>query len=299
MNFLALKTRVANEAGLDLTTDDTMIGTWVNAAYKHVCGVFNWPWLMKAGTIQTVADITTGTVSINAGSTALTFSSAPTDSVANQYMIQFTATSDDWYYISSHTAASTSATLANAFVGTSNISGASYILRKVFYSLPSDCDRVVDIRQAVTSQKVYPVNIHTFDAYIPNPTATGEPNNYMMLGRDTSGYWQIGVYPTPTSVMNLQLRYLLTPSDMSSSTTSPLLPENFHDVIVYGALAMFGHPFIDDTRYASAAQRYKETLADMKQNYKPVPDELTVLQPWDQRSYHTHGHLPWPSNYPR
>lgn len=297
MDFSVLKTRVANETGLDTTTDATILGAWVNAAYKQICGIDNWPWLLKASTIQTKADITTGTVSINAGATSGTFSSAPSVSVANQYMIQFPDTSDDWYFITAHTAAMTSFTINVPFVGAANISGASYICRKVFYSLASDTDRIVDVRQAVTKSKLGAIDIRTFDRYLPDPLSTGDPRYYYLAGMDTSKYWQIGLYPTPTTVENLQVRYLQIPADMTSTDT-PLLPEKFHDAIIYGALYMFGHAYIDDNRITSAKARYDDAIKMMEENYNPIPDQLTVLQPWDTRPRRIVGRLMWPPNYP-
>lgn len=298
MQFSVIQTRVANETGLDVTADATNIKAWINAAYKHVNGIFNWPWLLKPGIIQTVADITTGTVSINAGSTALTFSSGPAQSVANQYMIQFNSVSDDWYYIASHTAASTSATLSIAFNGTSNLSGATYVLRKVFYSLPSDLDRIVDVRQARTSVRLGAIDIRTFDQYLPDPTATGDPYNYYLAGMDTSNVWQIGLYPIPTTAENIQLRYLKTPADLSSDSDTPVIPEKYHDILVYGALYMFGHPYIDDTRFESALQRYTDLLNEMKLSYNPIPDQANVLQPWDTRPRRVVGRLSYPADFP-
>lgn len=298
MTFSDLKDRVANETGMDLTTDDTIVGEWVNSAYKHICGVLNWPWLEKQGIIQTVADITTGTVSINSGSTSLTFSSAPSVSVANQYMIQFTDTSDDWYYISSHTASSTSATLSVPFAGSSNVSGVSYICRKVFYSLPSDLDRMIDARQSIYKQKLGAIDIRTFDRYLPDPTATGVPLYYYMVGLDTNQYWQMGLYPVPTDINNIQIRYLMKPATLSSASDAPLIPEKFHDVIVMAALFMYGHPFIDDTRFAMAERRYADMIQDMKSNYSPIPDQMTVIQPWDSRPRRLVGRLRYPPNYP-
>ncbi len=297
MDFSVLKTRVAQETGLDTTTDATTLGAWVNAAYKQVCGIDNWPWLLKLGTIQTVADISTGTVSINAGSTSLTFSSAPANSVANQYMIQFTATSSDWYLISAHTGASTAATLSVPFNGAVNISGAAYILRKVFYSLASDCDRIVDARQSRTKAKLGAVDIRTFDRYLPDPTATADPVYYYLAGVDTNKYWQVGFYPIPNTAENIQIRYLSMPADMTNTDT-PNLPEKFHDVLVYGALWMFGHAFIDDDRISSAKARYEQAMKDMRENYNPIPDQLTVIQPWDSRPRRVVGRLNWPANYP-
>lgn len=299
MQFSVLQSRVANETGLDVTADATTIKAWINAAYKHVNGIFNWPWLLKHGTIQTVADITTGTVSINAASTSLTFSTGPTPSVANQYMIQFTSVSNDWYFISAHTAGATSATLATAFNGTTNISGAAYICRKVFYSLPSDLDRIVDLRQARTTSKLGAIDIRTFDKYLPDPRATGDPLYYYLAGLDSSQYWQVGIYPIPTSVENLQVRYLKTPADLSGDTDAPVIPEKFHDILVYGALYMFGHPYIDDDRFKSALQRYADLLGEMKLNFNPVPDQANIIQPWDSRTRRSTGGLPFPGgNFP-
>jgi hypothetical protein len=297
MDFSVLKTRVANETGLDTTTDATILGAWVNAAYKQVCGLDNWPWLLKISTIQTVADRTTGTISINAASTSGTFSSAPAVSVANQYMIQFTGVSDDWYLITAHTAAMTSFTINVPFNGTVNLSGAPYLLRKVFYSLASDCDRIVDARQARTQTKLGAVDIRTFDRYLPDPQATADPIFYYLAGLDTSKYWQIGLYPIPSEVENIQIRYLAIPADMTGTDT-PFLPEKFHDVLVFGALWMFGHAYIDDDRIQSAKARFDQAVKDMRENYNPIPDQLTVLQPWDTRPRVNIGRLNWPSNYP-
>jgi len=299
MQFSIIQARVAQETGLDVTTDATAIKAWINQAYKHVNGIFNWPWLLKHGTIQTTADITTGTVAINAGSTTVTFSSAPANSVANQYMIQFNSVSDDWYIISAHTAATTTATLSVAFNGSSNISGATYILRKVFTSLPSDLDRIVDLRQARTDTKLGAIDIRTFDRYLPDPTATGDPLYYYLSGLDVAnGYWQIGLYPIPTTTENVQVRYLKIPADLSAESDLPVIPEKFHDILVYGALYMFGHPYIDDNRYKLAVERYTNLLEEMKLNFNPVPDRADIIQPWDTRPRRMAGRLPWPSNYP-
>lgn len=298
MDFSSLQNRVAQETGLDLTTDSSMIQAWINQVYKKVNGAFNWPWLLKLATIQTVADIETGTVSINAGSTSLTFSSAPTISVAKQYMIQFSDVSNDWYLIDTHTAASTTAVLSVAFNGTSNISGASYILRKVFYSLPSDVDRIVDMRQARTLVRLGALDIRTFDRYLPDPQAVADPMYYYLAGLDENAYWQIGLYPIPEDVENIQTRYLKIPVDMSSSTDVPIIPEKFHDVIVYGALYLFGHPYIDDTRFKMAQVRYEEGLIEMKRTYNPIPDQANIIQTWDSRPRGLIGRVQYPGNYP-
>lgn len=297
MDYLAIRNRVAQEAGMDRTQDDTIIGTWVNAAYQHVSGLFNWLWLLKNTILQTVADITTGTVSVSANSQALTFSSAPSVSVANDYMIQFTTT-DDWYYISSHTAASTSATLSVPYVDSSNLTAGTYTLRKVFYSLASDVDRIIDFRQAITDQKLEYVNPRTFDRVLPDPTATGSPYYYSLLGLDSSQYWRVGFYPTPDTIINMQLRYYQKITELSSDTDTPVIPAKWHNVLVFGALALYGHPFIDDTRVRVAGERFRAVMDEMLAHYNHVPDQRIVIQPWDTRARYPVGVARYPSNYP-
>lgn len=298
MILTTLQTLIANETGLDPTNDATTITRWINSAYRTINGLFAWPWLLKSSTFQTSADITSGTVSINAGSTSLTFSSAPSVSVANQWMINFPTVSNDWYYITAHNAMSTSATLGVPLIGSTNLSGASYVLRKVFYSLPSDLDRLIDIRQSITKIKLVPIDTRTYDYYLPEPTSVAQPVYYAPMGVDTSGYYQVTLYPIPDTTYNMQIRYFKTTTDLSSGSDVPNIPEKFQDLIVFGALAMYGHDYIDDTRVSEAATRYANLLSEMKEEYSPMPDILTVLQPWDLRPTYPTFRLRFPSNFP-
>lgn len=299
MTFATLKATIAGETGLDVTTDATVLNTWLNASYKKILGSARWPWLLKNSIVQTVADITTGTVAINAGSAAGTFSSGPAVSVANQYMIQFTDVSDDWYLISAHTAAATSFTLANVFNGASNITGAAYICRKVYYSFPSDLDGVIGMRQARTFTDLIATDIRTLDRYLPAPEAVAEPILFCMAGYDTSKNWQFVLYPTPNTVMNLQLRYYTMPADMTLDADTPLLPEKFHSALVFCSLYLFGHPYIDDSRVASAKARYETAMKDMEDAYNPIPAQMNVIQTWDSRPGNPNGMLRWPANFPQ
>lgn len=298
MDYVTLRTRVAQETGIDLTQDATMVGAWINATYQYISGLFNWPWLMKHSTFQTTADITTGTVSVTAGSTTVTFSSAPTSSVANDYMIKFPTTSDDWYYISSHTAASTTATMSVGFTGSSNISGASYILRRVFYSMASDVDRVDDMRQTITDRKLEPIDIRTFDRLIPDPTFTGTPVYYSLLGVDSSNNWRLALYPTPNATINMQLRYYQRITELSADSDSPVIPLKWQSALVFGALAMYGHDFIDDSRVKDAIMRFQSALSEMTLHYSHVPDIRYVIQPWDTRARSNEFALRFPSTFP-
>jgi hypothetical protein len=174
------------------------------------------------------------------------------------------------------------------------------VLRKVFYTLPTDLDRIIDIRQQISSVKLMPVDARSFDRLLPNPTSTGNPIYYSFVGRDTSSTanWQISLFPTPVSTLNLQVKYYKRVTELSDAADVPVMPPNFHDVLVYGALYLFGHPFIDDDRFTMASTRFKEKLAEMKENCDHFPDNMTVVQPWDSRPTFTLRRPRLPSNYP-
>jgi len=305
MNLTNLIARVANETGLDATTDATVITAWINQAYQQLSGAFDWPWLLTNATMQTEADITTGTATVSAGATSVTLSTAPVNvwgsniSVATNYMIQFTGESDDWYLISAHTSGTTSVTIANNFVGTSNYTAGAYIIRRVFYTTPTGLDRIINMRQTITDVEIPAIDVRDYDRILPDPQNTGTPVYYYLTGMASSGLWQVGFDPVPSAVINIQVRGYRKITELSSGSDEPLIPVKWHNILVFMALALYGHEYIDDTRVQIARQRASELLREMEQNYSPTPDRMSVVQPWDQRVQRPpFGALRFPPNFP-
>lgn len=282
MDFTSLKTRVAEETGLDTSADSTRLGVWVNEAYRFLSGMREWPWLFKTGVIQTTADNTSLTATVNAGATSVTLSSTVANTLANNYYIQF-STTDDWYQITAHTAGTSAVTLGQAYVGSSNLTSGACTIRRVFYSLASDADRIIDMRQMITDKEVTYVDPRQLDHVIPDATATGTPEVFTLHGFDSSNLWRAYFYPIPSATINIHYRYYQKITDLSG-TDAPLMPEKFHSAIVFTALAMFGHPYIDDTRMASAENRARQLVTEMvEQVTKSIPANHPVMQPWDKR----------------
>lgn len=306
MQFSVIQARVAQETGLSTTDDATMIKAWINGAYQQLSGFFEWPWLLTNFTFQTEADITTLTATVNAGGTALTLSAAPTPatlSLATNYMIKLTDSTlggtSDWYPISAHTANTTAVTLGVPFVGTSNYTAGSCKIRRVYYSLPSNIDRLADLRQATTKLKIELIDRLTFDKMVPDPDNTGTPTYAYLSGMvGTSGAWQLSFYPLPSAVINIQGRGYITVTEMSSDSDTPLLPAKWHNALVFLALALYGHDYIDDSRVQSAMAKSKEIMAEMMKEFNPFPGELHVIQPWDTRTPRGLLGVRLPSNFP-
>ncbi len=274
MTFLEIRQRIAEIMGVssvDQTTDanatmETKIKEWVNARYRVLSAKRSWNWLIGDTIIQTVADITTGTVSIAAASASITFSSAPAASVAG-YFIQFQG-SNDWYIISAHTAAMTAATLSVPYLGSTN-TVATYTLRKTFYALPTDTGKILDVRQSrVWNSKLAYIPARALDKYLRyrNAVAT-RPLFYSINGVDaTTRQYRMEIFPVPSTAMNLNLRYYKVLPELSGDTDVPLLPEAYHEILVWDVLSSYGFMFLDDTRISAAKAEFNALFQAMKDN---------------------------------
>lgn len=297
MQLSVLVTRVAEETGLSATNDATKIKAWINEAYRFLAGLREWPWMLKNGTVQTVADITNLTASVNAAGTAVTLSAGPAQSLANDYYIQF-STSDDWYLITAHTAAATACTISPGYTGSTNLTSGACTIRKVFYSLASDADRIVDMYEAIQDNKLVFVDPRDLDASFPDVTATGTPEAYTLLGFDSTNYWRASFFPIPDNKINVQYRYYRSITDLSADADVPALPSKWHMGIVFVALAMFGHPYIDDSRMQSAESRARQVVAEMVRQQSPIPDKHDAIQPWDKRAGNRIMRPQFPPDFP-
>lgn len=290
-------TRVAEELGLNATTDATKLKAWINESYKFLAGLREWPWMLKTGVVQTVADTTTLTASVNAGATAVTLSEAVTGSLANNYYIQFAAT-DDWYLITAHTSGEATLAISPGYQASTNLSAGTCTIRRITYSLASDVDRIIDMREAINDRELVYVDPRNFDRVLPDPTATGTPYSYTLLGIDSSGYWKVHFYPIPDAKTNIHYRYYQKITELSADADIPMLPEKFHQGIVFTALAMFGHPYIDDTRMQSAERRAQMIVSEMV-GQNMIPDHHPIIQPWDQRRGSKPHGASWPPEFGR
>lgn len=297
MDFLTLQKEVGEQMGLDYTdsSQGTLIKRWINTAQQQVFAYFNWPFLRANAPliIQTVPDYTTGTASVSAGGTAVTFNGTIADSKTNQY-IQF-ASSKDWYQITAHTAGTSSATISPAAISTNTT--AAYTIRKFYYSTSTSVDRIVQIKQSITPYQLKEVGKEFFEAIEPDQQSTGTPYVFRMAGYDSSGAPQFQLWPTPDAVINLTIDYLRVASDLSADSDVSIIPSKWHtSVLIQGALAQ-GFLWDSDDRFKTAKNNFEEGLLVMKNNYEISTTRHRVMRSIDEQPRLT-GPLPFPSTYP-
>lgn len=259
--------------GLD-STSQTNVDRWLNYVQQDL--VSRWPWTFMRGreTIVTVADKTAGTVSVTSGSTALTGVSTAFATADTGSFIQLKG-ANDWYKVTF--VSSTALTLATAYQPTANLTSGTYTLRKMFYSLSSSADKILDIRNWNTPMKLVQVDPRTLDASMPLAQSTNSPYAYMAYGVDSSGNIQISPYPFPNDARLFEVRTVTRPTDGSIS-----IPNKYAHIIAWGAIAV-GFGFLRKFQEAALwSQKYEQKITEMKKIDRGSEDSQPILRSIDE-----------------
>jgi hypothetical protein len=116
------------------------------------------------------------------------------------------------------------------------------VASQMTYDLPTDIDlsgnKVMDLRQKTSPAKLIYISQKRLDELDPNPTRTGNPTHWTKWAN------QIRLYPIPSSVITMYLRYMLDKAtDYNDEIVTSQIPVKFDWVVNAGmkkyAFAMF------------------------------------------------------------
>lgn len=93
------------------------------------------------------------------------------------------------------------------------------------------------------------------------------------VGQTYARYLAVQLYPTPSSAITYYVDYVRTIPDMVNGADEPLLPEDFHTVLVDGALVK-EYTTIDDNRRPAAEKAYQRGVSALKYFATCGPDVL-------------------------
>lgn len=284
-----------------ITTNQTRFTRWANFIQNDIASRYQWSWLITNGFIQTVADYTTGTITGTAGSTSLTglgtnwTSSSP--NMTNCYIQP--ANDTNWYEVST-VGGTTSITLGQPLAQA--VTAGTYVLRTTYYDLPANCAKVFDVRQTNTPVKLTNLGLFTLDTFMPDINTTSNPTGYFLFGEDpliTVGNPKqtlIGFFPCPDSIYNIQIRYLMNLTDLSTSTDITNIPVQFTTVLLDGC-EWLGNKFLNDPGESNCKTMYEVGLQKMIEVDSRFGDYLPVVQPSDTQA-DSSRFLPFPGNFP-
>lgn len=94
------------------------------------------------------------------------------------------------------------------------------------------------------------------------------------IGQTFARYQGIQLWPTPASAITYYVDYARTLPDMSNTTDEPLLPDDFHWLLVEGALVKEWTKKDDLQRRQAAQQDYMRGLRDLHYRVTCAPDYL-------------------------
>ena len=284
MNYLTQQQEVRSRLRLDLADGDqaTLIKRWLNQSQQEIWNAYEWPWSLDREIVQTVADKTAGTVSIDSGATTVTgVSTAFASGDVGKY-IQFSS-SNDWYKITA-SASATSLTIEAAYTATSNLSAGTYTIRKFFYSTSSSVDKVLTMRQAIGPDILEMIHYRDFDIFRPNPTSTGNPNTAIVFGYESSGNLQFTPYPWPSVVMNLEVRFKKRVTELSGDTDTSTIPIKWHSTTMIDGALYRGYQYtsigqnVQDNRAELQRRVFQGSIKDMIAECEPDVSYHPVLQ---------------------
>lgn len=214
------------------TTTIARIKRDINIAYEDVIARHNWWWNRSLTTLQLPAKQNTGTIAVTADSTSITFSSAPSISLAN-YRIKFAADSEV-YSISAHTAGATSATLNVAYIGDTD-PAVTFTAWKDFVQLPADCKETFLVQHQKYDQPMEPLGLSDFRRVVAmHPDREGPPIYYTTDDFDSSGQRKLRYWPAVySSKINLDVDYIMSFTGLDLDGDEPLMPIPDRTVLFY------------------------------------------------------------------
>jgi len=289
-------TQLGGSASLSADTK-TSVKAWINKAQQRIVTRRPWWFLEREKEIFTLADETAGTASTTTGSKAVggAATSWNTDNgITSGSLIRFGG--DDEVYEIGSVASTTRFDLKSAYRGT-GAATQSFAAWSQFYSLGSNIQNVLNVRDMSTPEDLDFISSHEADMVDPGHDNTGTPEAYMLRVNETTRNQQIGLYPRPNAVRQFKVRYTTVVADLSDSGSVSFIPPRFHHLLVDGALAEAdAFEYEQRSRYD---QSFETGIEVMVRDEPKVSDRLwRRYRMWGEPSFDPMaGRLPL--NYPR
>ena len=198
----------------------------LNTAHQEIHGAYDWPWAYKETNISIAPSYSTGTISVNVGSTAVTGALTVWDVTWTNRRIRL-AGGSDWAVSAIN--APTGLVLAQPYYGSANLSAGEYVIYQDVYQMPADFEPGKDlvIHRNSTKERI---------RHVPRMTAESgdvsfDDRVYADYGRDSTGRHLIKIIPEPTDTDVYRLVYKARPTDFSAVTDTSWLPQTYQDIL--------------------------------------------------------------------
>ena len=229
-------TQLGGSASLSAATK-TSVRAWINKAQQRIVTRRPWWFLEREKEVYSIADEKSGTASTTnlnraVGGAATSWNAA--NGVTSGSLVRF-GTDDAVYEIDS-VASTTRRDLVSTYRG-SAAAAATFVAWQQYYDLGSNVRAILNVRDMDTPEDLNFISASEFERTDPGYNNTGTPEAYTLKVKASDGNQQIALYPRPNAVRQIKVRYTTVVADLSSSTSTSLIPPRFHHLLVDGALA--------------------------------------------------------------
>lgn len=206
----------------------------VNDVYTHdIQREYDWPHLKASSAISTIAEYTTGVVSVTTQDSVCTFASgAVITSAMTGRKIKFNTNADVYDFTFSD---STGGTISPSLSGVSNVTISGYTIFQPYVTLPVDFDRfpVNGGLLFYESGQPQPLPELVDDDYYAeaNASPTSSPDYCRPYDYDTAGCLRYEIIPPPSQVYILQDEYLKFLAPMYETTAGTIVMDSAATII--------------------------------------------------------------------
>lgn len=164
------------------------------------------------------------------------------------------------------------------------------------YNLATDVDHIIEMAQTNTPIKLEQISLRDYLELIPNTSESGYPLYYMAIENNSQTTKKIKFHPIPSAIGTVTYRYYQQATDLSADADIPLLPTDWHWLIMKGGLVR-GLQYLNDfqTAYLVYQSEYLPGVARLIREDRRRPDYRTQMkeQGVGQRRF-----LKFPAGYP-
>lgn len=305
LDFSDLLTRVMNTLRLPVTNavEAAKVSNLINLVYRDVCAKQDWLWLQEREVINTSAVLTSGTVSVTLGSSAVDFTDPPTMDVTDRaFFVPGNALDSLAVYRVASTGSSASNFILDGQYTGATSTEAGYRLWEDLIQLPDDTAKVLQVKRYGHWLPVNLIGKNMMGQLKINDTSEGKPdyatvvNQYAVVGTSSVGSTstdteanigrrQLQIHPYPDKAYRLEIlikQNLNTELTSTGSNTRPLIPDQFAEVLFYGTVARAYSIFLaDESRGQQYQQLFNDALSLMAAQDKEYSRDLPQLQPAD------------------
>lgn len=271
LTYSQIETRVMNQLRIPVTntTEQAKIQAAINEVYRDIYAKRDWSWTLKRTVINTRRKYQTGTISVTQDSVAAVLSSdpAPLNFIGAELIMPGAAEDADAVYrVANQVGASL--TLDALFTDVTS-TAAGFRLYFDSYPLPDDTNKVLNVKRYGESLPMVRVGIEEMSRLKLSDQTEGRPEVYSIFDfchtGDPTGSKMLQIHPYPDSKSHrLEIFYKQSPNTELTGSVRPFIPDDFSQILVYGALGYCYAVFLNDIeRGGYFTQKYEQALALM------------------------------------